>query len=66
MLYEELTLDEHLHLTGMAYGLDKETYDERVGFLLKEFRLESKTKLVSGAFFQGDAPKSDDYVLLFG
>ena len=53
MLYEELTLDEHLHLTGMAYGLDKETYDERVGFLLKEFRLESKRNWFPVHFSKG-------------
>ncbi|MFC0015961.1 MULTISPECIES: ABC transporter ATP-binding protein [Allobacillus] len=53
MLYEELTLDEHLHLTGMAYGLDKKTYDERVGFLLKEFRLESKRNWFPVHFSKG-------------
>ena len=27
VLYEELTLEEHLTLTAMAYGLDKTTYE---------------------------------------
>lgn len=53
MLYEELTLDEHLHLTGMAYGLDEQTYKERTQFLLKEFRLESKRNWFPVHFSKG-------------
>ena len=29
VLYEELTLREHLELTAMAYGLDQETFEKR-------------------------------------
>ncbi len=32
MLYEELTLEEHLRLTAMAYGIDEETYQKELNF----------------------------------
>ncbi|MFC4388667.1 ABC transporter ATP-binding protein [Gracilibacillus marinus] len=44
VLYDELTLEEHLRLTAMAYNLTKEQYESRVKPLLKEFRLEKKMK----------------------
>lgn len=40
VLYEELTLKEHLELTGMAYGISEEELQARMKPLLKEFRLE--------------------------
>ncbi|EUJ59079.1 ABC transporter ATP-binding protein [Listeria fleischmannii FSL S10-1203] len=51
ILYEELTLREHLELTAMAYGLSEEEFEKRMQPLLKEFRLEKKIKLVSRSFF---------------
>lgn len=42
ILYDELTLHEHLHLTAMAYGLSEDIFKERLPFLLKEFRLEKQ------------------------
>ncbi len=39
-LYEELTLEEHLRLTAMAYGVSDQAYKQRVPKLLKAFRLE--------------------------
>jgi len=42
VLYEELTLAEHLRMTAMAYNLDEKTYEERLPSLLKAFRLEKQ------------------------
>ncbi|GAB3790152.1 ABC transporter ATP-binding protein EcsA [Virgibacillus kimchii] len=42
ILYDELTLSEHLRLTAMAYGIPEETYEKRVGVLAKEFRMEKR------------------------
>ncbi len=53
MLYEELTLEEHLRLTAMAYGLDDKTYQERTDFLLKEFHLDKKRKWFPVHFSKG-------------
>lgn len=40
ILYEELTLYEHLRLTMMAYDLDESLFEERLPTLLKAFRME--------------------------
>lgn len=40
ILYEELTLYEHLRLTMMAYDLDEALFEERLPALLKAFRME--------------------------
>ncbi|MDV2583435.1 ABC transporter ATP-binding protein [Alkalibacillus haloalkaliphilus] len=53
MLYEELTLEEHLRLTAMAYGIDEQTYKERTDFLLKEFHLDKKRKWFPVHFSKG-------------
>lgn len=53
ILYEELTLEEHLKLTAMAYGLEEKTYEERIGPLLKEFRLDKKLKWFPAHFSKG-------------
>jgi ABC-2 type transport system ATP-binding protein len=53
LLYDELTLEEHLKLTAMAYGLDEETYKERVHPLLTEFRMESRLKWFPAHFSKG-------------
>jgi ABC-2 type transport system ATP-binding protein len=42
LLYEELTVKEHLELTAMAYGLDKQIYLKRSEELLKEFQMKDK------------------------
>lgn len=42
LLYEELTLFEHLRLTASAYGLDEETFNQRLPKLLKTFRLQKE------------------------
>jgi ABC-2 type transport system ATP-binding protein len=53
VLYEELTLDEHLRLTAMAYGLDESTYKERITPLLSEFRMEKRLKWFPAHFSKG-------------
>ncbi|KHD85880.1 ABC transporter ATP-binding protein [Heyndrickxia ginsengihumi] len=53
ILYDELTLDEHLKLTAMAYGLDERMYEERVAPLLKEFRLDKKLSWFPAHFSKG-------------
>ncbi|WP_062105328.1 ABC transporter ATP-binding protein [Bacillus niameyensis] len=53
ILYEELTLEEHLKLTAMAYGIPENMYKERIGRLLKEFRLEKQLKWFPAHFSKG-------------
>lgn len=53
VLYEELTLEEHLKLTAMAYGLGEHTYKERIGPLLKEFRMINRLKWFPSHFSKG-------------
>lgn len=40
ILYEELTLYEHLRLTAMAYEIDEVVFEERLEQLLQAFRME--------------------------
>ncbi|PLT31291.1 ABC transporter ATP-binding protein [Peribacillus deserti] len=53
ILYDELTLEEHLKLTAMAYGLSEENYKERIDSLLKEFRMEKRLKWFPAHFSKG-------------
>lgn len=53
ILYDELTLEEHLRLTAMAYGIPENLYKERIGKLLKEFRLEKQLKWFPAHFSKG-------------
>jgi ABC-2 type transport system ATP-binding protein len=53
ILYDELTLDEHLSMTAMAYGLDKNTFNERKEVLLKEFRMNKRLKWFPAHFSKG-------------
>lgn len=52
-LYEELTLEEHLKLTAIAYGLPEDLFEQRVQPLLKEFRLDKKLKWFPAHFSKG-------------
>ncbi|MFD2612325.1 ABC transporter ATP-binding protein [Paenibacillus gansuensis] len=42
LMYDELTVREHLELTAMAYGLSKEAYESRRTKLVREFQMEEK------------------------
>ncbi|MCT2535570.1 ABC transporter ATP-binding protein [Aquibacillus koreensis] len=53
LLYDELTLYEHLRLTAMAYNIDEQTFKKRLDPLLKEFRLEKKLKWFPVHFSKG-------------
>lgn len=53
ILYDELTLEDHLKVTAMAYGLDENTFQERKGKLLKEFRMEKRLKWFPAHFSKG-------------
>ena len=53
ILYDELTLYEHLRLTAMAYGLEEEVFEQRLPKLLKEFRLEKKLNWFPVHFSKG-------------
>ncbi|TFD97657.1 ABC transporter ATP-binding protein [Jeotgalibacillus sp. R-1-5s-1] len=53
ILYDELTLEEHLKLTAMAYGLNEAEVEERVPDLLKKFRMEGKLKWFPAHFSKG-------------
>lgn len=53
VLYDELTLKEHLELTAMAYGIDENTLKNRSQELLKEFRMEKRLNWFPSHFSKG-------------
>ncbi|SES69828.1 ABC-2 type transport system ATP-binding protein [Oceanobacillus limi] len=53
ILYDELTLYEHLRLTAMAYDIPEALFEERLEVLLKEFRMEKKLKWFPVHFSKG-------------
>lgn len=53
LLYDELTLYEHLRLTAMAYNIDEQTFELRLPPLLKAFRLEKQLKWFPIHFSKG-------------
>lgn len=53
ILYEELTLKEHINMTAMAYGLDESTAWERADRLLEAFRLSGKVNMFPTHFSKG-------------
>lgn len=53
ILYDELTLKEHLQLTARAYGLNEEVFEKRLPPLLKEFRMEKKLNWFPVHFSKG-------------
>jgi ABC-2 type transport system ATP-binding protein len=53
VLYEELTLREHLELTAMAYGLDKDVFEARSASLLREFMMEKRLRWFPAHFSKG-------------
>lgn len=42
LLYEELTVREHLHFAAMAYGLEQSDYDERLKQVADVFQMTSQ------------------------
>lgn len=53
VLYEEMTLKEHLELTAMAYGMGQEAFEKRSADLLKEFRMEKRLNWFPAHFSKG-------------
>ncbi|MER2078980.1 ABC transporter ATP-binding protein [Psychrobacillus psychrotolerans] len=53
VLYDELTLKEHLQLTAMAYNLDESVFEARKDALLKEFRMEKRLNWFPAHFSKG-------------
>lgn len=53
VLYDELTLEEHINLTAMAYGLNMKEAWEKADVLLKLFKLSDKKKFSQFIFQKG-------------
>lgn len=53
VIYEELTLQEHIYMTAMAYGIDRETAMERAEPLLQTFRLKQELGIFPSHFSKG-------------
>jgi len=53
ILYDELTLYEHLRLTAMAYGISEDLFEKRLHPLLKEFRMEKRLNWFPTHFSKG-------------
>lgn len=53
LLYEELTLKEHLEVTAMAYNIDKESAQKRAQPLLETFRLDRRLDWFPANFSKG-------------
>jgi len=53
ILYDELTLYEHLRLTAMAYDVPETVFEQRLEPLLKEFRMEKQLKWFPVHFSKG-------------
>ncbi|MEJ7142286.1 ATP-binding cassette domain-containing protein, partial [Staphylococcus capitis] len=53
IIYEELTLKEHIEMTAMAYGISNEEAMRRAEPLLKSFRLEKELDIFPSHFSKG-------------
>ena len=53
VIYDELTLQEHIYMTAMAYGIDRETAMERAEPLLQTFRLKQELSIFPSHFSKG-------------
>lgn len=53
VIYDELTLEEHIEMTAMAYQLSREEVMRRAKPLLKVFRLENELKVFPSHFSKG-------------
>ena len=53
VLYDELTLEEHINLTAMVYGLNMKEAWEKADVLLKLFKLSDKKKFFPVHFSKG-------------
>lgn len=53
VLFEELTVEEHLRLTAMAYSVPREVYEEQLEFLLDKFHMVKKRKSITAHLSKG-------------
>ncbi|PZD95113.1 ABC transporter ATP-binding protein [Paenibacillus sambharensis] len=53
VLFDELTVEDHLRLTGMAYDVPDSAYTKRCDDLLKEFHMNPKRKAFAGHLSKG-------------
>ncbi|MFD0961431.1 ABC transporter ATP-binding protein [Paenibacillus chungangensis] len=53
VLYDELTVEEHLRLSGMAYAVKDSDYDRRVESLLRRYQMEPKRKAFAAHLSKG-------------
>lgn len=53
VIYDELTLEEHIEMTAMAYQLSREEAMRRAKPLLKVFRLDNELKVFPSHFSKG-------------
>lgn len=53
VIYDELTLEEHIYMAAMAYNISRETAMKRAQPLLKTFRLEKELKVFPSHFSKG-------------
>ncbi|NBI28830.1 ABC transporter ATP-binding protein [Chengkuizengella marina] len=53
LMYYELTVEEHLKLTAMAYDIDKKEYANRVDYLVDEFQMRDKLTKFSAHLSKG-------------
>ncbi|MCU5746808.1 ABC transporter ATP-binding protein [Staphylococcus sp. SQ8-PEA] len=53
VIYDELTLEEHIYMTAMAYNISREEALNRAKPLLKTFRLQDQMKIFPSHFSKG-------------
>jgi len=53
VLFDELTVEEHLRLTGMAYSVKDKQYEDREDELLKQFQMVPKRKAFAAHLSKG-------------
>ncbi|GGF98948.1 ABC transporter ATP-binding protein [Paenibacillus abyssi] len=53
VLFDELTVQDHMRLTGMAYGVEEQLYAKRSERLLQEFHMNAKVNAFSGHLSKG-------------
>lgn len=53
VLFDELTVEEHLRLSGMAYGIDEADYKSRMEELLDEFQMTPKRRAFAAHLSKG-------------
>ncbi|TVY01894.1 ABC transporter ATP-binding protein [Paenibacillus cremeus] len=53
LLYEELTVKEHLELAAMAYGVNRESFESRAEQLMEEFQMSAYANRLSAHLSKG-------------